>query len=144
MQRPPRDPEKPLFSRASIARSVIEGIGSLVVCVGVFLFVRDEHVPEAARALTFATLVVSIIALILVHRSRTLSSFAMLRVPNVAFRWVVSGALVLLGVVLFFPPAREAFHFAPLHPTDVVLSLVAGVSCVLWYELTKRFRRHRV
>lgn len=141
MQRPPRRPDERLFSPRTIGLAVLQGLSVLLVCIAVFLLARADHTPGAARALTFATLVVAFLVIILVNRSWTRSLVSMLRVPNAAFRWVVVGTVVLLAVILFVPVAQRLFHFAPLHAGDLVLSLAAGLSCVLWFEGLKRYRR---
>ncbi|MEI6149252.1 MAG: cation-translocating P-type ATPase [bacterium] len=143
MQRPPRSPDEKLFSMRSIGLAVMQGVSVLVVCLGVFLFARAGHSDDAARALTFTTLVVAFVVIILVNRSWTRSAWAMLRVPNAAMRWVVLGACALLAAVLVVPSAQRLFHFAPLHPMDLLLSIVAGLVCVLWFEFLKLVRRHR-
>ncbi|HEX7699685.1 MAG TPA: cation-translocating P-type ATPase C-terminal domain-containing protein, partial [Kofleriaceae bacterium] len=97
---------------------------------------------DAARALTFATLVVAILVVILINRSWTRSALSMLRVPNTALRWVLLGASTFLAVALLVPFAQHLFHFAPLHLTDLMLSIGTGIVCVLWFELVKRRRRH--
>ena len=61
----------------------------------------------------------------------------MLRVPNTALRWVVIGACLFLAAALGIPFAQRLFHFAPLHPLDILLSLGAGMVCILWFELVK-------
>jgi Ca2+-transporting ATPase len=143
MQRPPRSPDERLFSMRTVGVAVMQGLSVLVVCLGVFLIARADHSPDAARALTFATLVVAFVVIILVNRSWTRSAFAMLRVPNPALRWVVLGACGLLAAVLVVPFAQRLFHFAPLHAMDLILSLGAGFVCVLWFELVKLVRRHQ-
>lgn len=143
MRRPPRNPNERLFSRPTIALAVAQGLTVLAACVGVFLLSRTGHAPDAARALTFATLVVAFLVIILVNRSWTRSLLAMLRIPNAAFRWVVGGTAALLAMVLFVPFAQRLFHFAPLHPDDLFLSLGAGLVCVLWFEALKQLRRGR-
>jgi P-type Ca2+ transporter type 2C len=143
MRRPPRNPNERLFSRQTIAVAVGEGLSVLAACVAVFLLARIGHAPDAARALTFATLVVAFLVIILVNRSWTRSLVVMLRVPNAAFRWVVGGTVALLALVLFAPFAQRLFHFAPLHADDLLLSLGAGLACVLWFEALKQFRRRR-
>lgn len=50
---------------------------------------------------------------------------------------VAIGTGVLLAAVLLVPVGQRLFHFAPLHPKDLVLSLSAGLICVLWFELLK-------
>jgi len=143
MQRPPRNPDERLFSMRTIGIAVMQGLSVLAVCLGVFLLARADHSADAARALTFATLVVAFVVIILVNRSWTRSAFAMLRVPNAALQWVVLGTCTFLMMVLVVPFAQRLFYFAPLHPTDLILSLGAGLVCVLWFELVKLARRHQ-
>ena len=140
MRRPPRNPAERLFSLGTIVTAVMQGVSVLVVCVGVFLLARADHSADAARALTFTTLVVSFVMIIFINRSWTRSALEMLRYPNAALRWVVLGTCLFLAVVLWLPFARRLFHFAPLHVMDLMLSLGAGVVCVLWFELYKRMR----
>jgi P-type Ca2+ transporter type 2C len=116
-----------------------DGLSVFAICIAIFLLARAGHTPETARAFTFATLVVAFIVIIIVNRSWTRSAFAMLRVPNAAFRWVVIGTAVLLAVVLFVPAAQGLLHFAPLHLNDLLLSLAAGVTCVLCFEGLKMY-----
>jgi Ca2+-transporting ATPase len=137
MQRPPRSPDERLFSMRTIGVAVLQGLSVLAACLGVFLLSRSGHSSEAARALTFATLVVAFIVIILVNRSWTKSAFAMLCVPNTALKWVVTGACAFLAIILSVPFVQRLFDFAPLHPMDVVFSLGAGLVCVLWFELLK-------
>ncbi len=141
MRRPPRRPDERLFSGRTIGLALLQGLSVLGVCLGVFLLARADHTVDAARALTFATLVVAFVVIILVNRSWTRSLLAMLRVPNAAFRWVVGGAAILLALVLSVPFAQRLFHFAPLHLNDLALSLAAGLTCVLWFEALKHFPR---
>ena len=141
MQRPPRSRDERLFSKATLGVAVLQGLSILAVCLGVFVLARRGHSDDAARALTFATLVVAFLVVILVNRSWTRSALSMLRVPNPAMRWVLLGTSTFLALALLVPFAQHRFHFAPLHATDLLLSLGAGFVCVLWFEAVKRFRR---
>jgi P-type Ca2+ transporter type 2C len=141
MKRPPRKPGERLFARRTVGISVLQGLSVLATCLAVFFLARVDHTPEATRALTFATLVVASLMIILVNRSWARSLLAMLRVPNAAFRWVVGATLALLAVVLVVPFAQRLFHFAPLHPKDVALCAGAGSVCLLWFEALKYYRR---
>jgi len=144
MKRPPRSPTERLFSRRTIAVSLLQGASVLGVCLTVFFLARRDHGPDTVRALTFATLVMAFLVLITVNRSWTRLLVAMLRVPNAAYRWVMGGALVLLAVVLFVPFAQHLFHFAPVHPIDLALCAVAAPVCLLWFEALKRLRPHAI
>ncbi|MEI7437882.1 MAG: cation-translocating P-type ATPase, partial [bacterium] len=144
MERPPRRPDERLFSMRTIGVAVMQGLSVLAVCLAVFLFSRASHSADAARALTFTTLVVAFIVIILVNRSWTRSAFAMLRVPNAAMRWVVLGTCILLAAVLVVPCMQRLFHFAPLHAGDLLLCIGIGLVCVMWFELVKLARRHKM
>ncbi|MFH1438061.1 MAG: cation-translocating P-type ATPase [Pseudomonadota bacterium] len=137
MWRPPRNPKERLFSGVTITVAVLQGLSILAVCVAVFLLARASHSPEAARALTFATLVVAFLVTILVNRSWTRSLVKMLRVPNPALRFVLAGSALFLALVLFVPAVQRLFHFAPLHAGDLLIALAAGPLCVVWFELLK-------
>ena len=141
MLRPPRKPDERLFSLQTTGAALLQGLSVLVVCLAVFLLARLHHSTEAARALTFATLVVASVVLILVNRSWTRTAIEMLRVPNAALQWVLLGTCTFLTLVLLVPFAQRLFHFAPLHATDLVLSIGAGLVCVLWFDLLKLARR---
>jgi Ca2+-transporting ATPase len=143
MRRPPRPRAEGLFSRGTLGVALSQGLSILAVCLGVFLLGRRDHSPDAARALTFAALVIAFLVVILVNRSWTRSAISMLRDPNKALLWVLLGATAFLIVALLVPFARRLFRFAPLHANDLALSLGAGFVCVLWLEVVKRVRRHR-
>ena len=143
MRRPPRPRAEGLFSRGTLGVALSQGLSILAVCLGVFLLGRRNHSPDAARALTFAALVIAFLVVILVNRSWTRSALSMLRAPNEALRWVVLGAIGFLVVALLVPFARRLFRFAPLHADDLALSLGAGFVCVLWLEVVKRIRRRQ-
>ena len=137
MNRPPRSAAERLFSFATVGWAVLEGLSVLAACLGVFLYSRSSQQPDAARALTFLTLVVSVLVVILANRSWTRSIFSMMSVPNSALWWVLGGASAFLSLVLFVPAAQRLFHFAPLRAGDMALSFGAGVACMMWFELVK-------
>lgn len=143
MQRPPRRRDVGLFSKETLGIALLQGASILGVCLAVFLLGRTNHTVDAARALTFVTLVVAFIMVILVNRSWRASAVAMLRVPNAAVRWVLLGAAVFLTLAVALPYPRQLFHFAALDLHDLLLSLGAGAVCILWFEAVKRVRRAR-
>jgi P-type Ca2+ transporter type 2C len=127
----------------AIGTAVLQGLSVLAACLGVFLFARNGHSTDAARALTFTTLVISFLVMILSNRSWSRSWISMLRVHNAALRWVLLGTCVFLAAVLTVPFAQELSHFAPLHASDLALSIGAGLVCVSWLEVVKSGGRWR-
>jgi len=95
------------------------------------------HTEDDCRALTFVTLVVSNLCLILTNRSWSRTIVTMFREPNASLWWVVGGAVVFIGAVLNVPFLRGLFHFSSLHPVDLVICLVVGVASILWFEILK-------
>ena len=142
MQRPPRDPKERLFSLKSIGLALLQGGTALIACLAVYLLARSSQGDDAARALTFTTLVVSFMVIILANRSWTLSIFASLRNPNTALWWVLGGTSTCLALVLSWPVTQRLFHFAPLQGGDLLLACTAGIASILWFEVFKVLR-HR-
>jgi Ca2+-transporting ATPase len=143
MQRPPRSPQEPLFGRQVILLSLLQGTLLLLTTLLVLGYARHHGASEEeARALTFSTLVIGNLGLILVNRSWQLNVFSSLNSRNSALWWVVGGALSFLLLTLHLPFLREIFHFAPLTPFQLALSFAAGLCSVLWFELLKLIRRH--
>ena len=143
MRRPPRSPQEPLFGRQVILLSLLQGTVLLLTTLIVLGYALHHGAAgEEARALTFSTLVIGNIGLILVNRSWQLNIFSSLNSRNSAQWWVVGGALTFLLLTLYVPFLREIFHFAPLTPYQLALSFAAGLCSVLWFELLKLIRRH--
>lgn len=141
MRRPPRDPSEPLLSRRHLTFSFFQGLSVLVTVIAVFAtaLYRGETAPNA-RALTFVTLVVANLMLILANRSWTRIIIATLRAPNPALWWVIGGAIVVLALSLYVPFLRSLFRFSMLHLLDVGICLVAAGTSLLWFEAWKLVR----
>ena len=96
-----------------------------------------------ARGLAFTTLVLANLGLILSNRFWSMNIVSALRFGNKALYIIIASTLVLLGMVLYIPLLRDLFHFAPLHPNDLAISLGAGVICVVWFEIVKMLSRRK-
>ena len=127
MQRPPRNLDEPLFGRAMILSSLIQGLGILAIVVSVYAFLLYGGYGEGeARMIGFVCMVLANLGLILANRSRTRSILATLKSPNPALWWIIGGAMSLLGLVLVTPFLQTLFKFAPLHPWEALL--IVGVT----------------
>ena len=139
MNRPPRNSREPLFSRKTVVLSLMQGVMVLAVILGVFWFARSRGADaQELRAMTFTTLMISNLGLILTNRtwSRTFASAT--RSANAALLPVVAGAILFLGIVLYVPFFIHLFRFSSLHLPDLLLCLAAGLGSVLWVEGFKR------
>jgi Ca2+-transporting ATPase len=140
MRRGPRSPKERLFGRKSLAISLLQGLVAFGIVIAVYrISLSMGQSFEEARALSFITLIVSNLCMILTNRSWSRNMIASLRVPNAALLWVVAGALGFLALVVYTPGLRNLFHFAPMHAIDIAISLAAGVVSVAWFEVLKLF-----
>jgi Ca2+-transporting ATPase len=138
MQRPPRAPSEALFGRRIFLISLWQGIflllSSLLVLTYALLHGASD---EIARTLTFSTLVIGNLGLILVNRSWRQSVLRTANKYNPALWWVIVVALAFLLLALSLPILREVFHFTPIEPLQFLYCVAAGLASVLWFELYK-------
>jgi P-type Ca2+ transporter type 2C len=135
MNRPPRDPKEPLLNRKTLAISLMQGMSVLLIVLAVFCITLYRGQGELeARALTFTTLIIANLGLILTNRSWSRTIFQTLRSPNPALWWVFGGAALFLGAVLYVPFLRDLFRLSTLHLIDLIICFSAGVFSILWFE----------
>jgi Ca2+-transporting ATPase len=141
MRRPPRPVAEPLFNRGTVVLSLLQGLGVLLLTAGVLARALLGGLPETdARVLTFATLVVADLGLILANRAISGGAIAALRAPNRALWLVVGGAAALLAIVVGVPGLRDLFRFGPLHPDDLAVVAIASLLALLWLDVVRRLR----
>ncbi len=144
MQRPPRDSRQRLFGAQTLGVSLLQGVVVLLTVAGVFAFAQTGgYGEEEARTLSFTTLIVANIGLILANRSWSKTIVSGLRSPNRALWWIVGGAATFLACALYVPVLREIFRFAHLTPLDVLLCVGVGAASIVWFELLKVINRRR-
>lgn len=145
MKKPPRDPKERLLSWQRIDLSLLQGFISLGICFAIYTVILNlNRGEEEARALTFATLVFSNIALILTNRSWSKSMIASFKKKNSALAAVIFGSIGLLAIVLYVPVFQSLFHFNILHADDILFSVAGGILSILWFEVLKYFKRRGV
>jgi magnesium-transporting ATPase (P-type) len=96
------------------------------------------------RTLTFTTLIISNLMLILTNRSLARSLVFDRRSVNPALGWIVGTAVVALGVVLFVPAARDLFVLGRPHALDLAVCAAAGLMAITWMERLKFLIRDQV
>ena len=144
MRKPPRDRDEPLFTRSALALSLMQGVGVLAVELLVFFIaMRLGYKENGARALTYTTLVVANLTLILSNLSLTQSIFQVLRRPNRALWFVLAGVLASNLLILYVPVFRNLFRFSFLNGLDLSVCFLTGILSVLWVELLKIPRRRK-
>ena len=124
--------------------SLTQGAVVLAVVLAVYaLDLARGASADETRALTFTTVVLANLGLILTNLSWSGSILTVLRARNKALMAILTGALLLLALLLTLPAARSLFGFAPLSVGDVAIAVAAAGLSVAWFEVLKLRRRRR-
>jgi Ca2+-transporting ATPase len=134
MRRPPRPLDEHLFGRRVLIPSLSLGTTLTAVLIATFAIAHYGGFGEdAARTVTFITLVLANIALILATRL----SLPARGSSNPALRWVSAGAILFLIVAIAVPAARSAFRFHPIHLDDLALSMASSTVVVAMFLVVR-------
>ncbi len=145
MNRPPRPPENLLFSPALIAWSLLQGIFAFLVLAGLYVFALRSGMPnDDVRALTFVSLVLVDLGLVLVNRSFGASLRDLIGQHNRALMWISGATIAMLALILALPLGRDLFRFGPLHGHDLLLVAAVVLTVVVVLEGLKGFWRMRL
>lgn len=138
MQRPPRPATEALFGKRILLISVLQGSAVLLAALLVLVYsMQQGFTTEAARAMSFTTLVIANIGLILVNRSWRHSVIDSLKQHNPSLWWVIGAASTFLLLALTLPLLREIFHFAAITLPQFLLCFGVGLVSVIWFEIYK-------
>jgi Ca2+-transporting ATPase len=145
MNRPPRSLKERLFGRKNFFYSFIQGLSVLVAVIFIFLwFYNGSSVNEdQARTLSFATLVIANIMLIVVNLSGSRSLVTTVNSKNKALWLVVVSAMLALFMILLIPPLRDLFHFSPIPLIDFFIAAFVGIVSVSWFKIFDLVKRKR-
>jgi len=142
MQRPPREPGRPLLTRATMIWSLLQGVLAMGLVAGFYAWLLAEgRSDETARAGGFVALVLANVALIISNRSLSGSLLASLWRPNRALWQMLALTLVLLTLVMTLAPLRELFRFALLDPQVLGWAGVVAALTLCLLEVLKWGRK---
>lgn len=144
MSRKPRGINEKIFNKRSLGLSITQGFGVLAVVLAMYLWaINSGKSDDLVRTLSFGTLMLGNIALVLVNRSQHLSIFQTFRErKNKTIKWVLGGGVGMLVLLVNVPIMREAFNLAYLNVTQWILVVLAGFGSVLWFEVYKVTKQH--
>ncbi len=145
MDQPPRPVGAPMFDRRVLGIAVAQGLSVLVAVLAVYLWaVLGDRADDDVRSLTFATLLLGNLGLILVNRSWRLAVWRTFRErDNPTVGWILGGALAVLVALLTVPALRDVFGFGAVSLTDAAVVVVAAAAGVTWFEVAKLAGRVR-
>jgi Ca2+-transporting ATPase len=145
MSRKPRDINAKMFDRRGLTFSIAQGFGVLVVVLAVYLWaMQSGKSDDLVRTMSFGTLMLGNIALVLVNRSQHLSILQTFRERrNRTIKWVLGGGVGMLVLLVNVPIAREAFNLAYMNLPQWLIVVIAGFGSVLWFEIYKMAKQHQ-
>jgi len=145
MNRPPKGIKEPFFGVKKILFSCLQGLGILIVTFSVYMVgLHIGYNANEVRAMSFISLIVSNIAVILTNRSWTNNIFKIIATPNKAVLWVTGGAVFFMIMILNIPFFLKLFQFQKLQIINIAICSFAGMTTIIWFELYKliKLRRH--
>jgi Ca2+-transporting ATPase len=138
MNRMPKRIDEHFFGAKKILLSCMQGVGILMVTLTVyFVSLHMGYDAKEVRAMTFTTLIISNIAIILTNRSWTDNIFKIMATPNKALFWVAGGAIFVLAIVLNIPFFLDLFQFRKLSWINIGICSLAGLTTIVWFEIYK-------
>ena len=138
MDRPPRRRDEGIFTRKTLVLSLLQGFVVLGIVLAVYFYAMAHgYSADQVRTLTFTTIVVANLFLILTNRSWTDTFLTTLRAPNRAMWYVFAGTVACLLLVLSVPVLQSLFGFGPVPLKDLLVCAAAGAAGIIWFELFK-------
>ena len=138
MQRAPRDPNQKIFSAGNVSMAIIQGFGLMAIVTGLYLsLLHLEYSQNFATTISFGSLVLGNLLLIIVSRSRHEHILNILKRSNPSQKWIIGSAITSFMGLLFIPFLRERFDFSMIDTPGVLLILTSGLMSLVWCELTK-------
>jgi Ca2+-transporting ATPase len=142
MDRPPRDPRMPLFTRELMQRSALV---AAIMVIGAFWLFRLELRGVGGSEASARTVVVNVIVLVEVAylfscRSLHRSFFSIGWFTN---RWAVLGSVAMIGAQLLFtyaPIMNRLFHTAPITAISWLRIVAVAVVALVAVEIEKALR----
>lgn len=145
MQRPPRRPDAPLFSRWMVGWSTMQGIVAALAIGSVTLYGwLGGMEADRVRTIAFLSLVLGVLGLVLVNRSFSASVIRAVLRPNLPLAVVAGVVFAILALSQIAPPVAELFRFVPASPTDLALVAAASGATLLLLEIIKPWWRKKL
>ncbi len=144
MNRPPRRIEEPFFGAGKMFIGCFQGVWILIATFAIYFITLKSGYPQGeVRAMTFISLISANIFTILTNRSWRESIFTILKTPNPTVKWVAGGAVLFIILIINVPFLQNLFQFSRVGIIEIIISVLAGMSTIIWFELYKYFKHRR-
>ncbi len=145
MERLPHSKSKSLVGGREVIIGVLQGFSVLVVTFLVYwISLGNYDSEELSRSLTYATLLLANLFLVLSNRSQRMSIFSSFKErKNPAILPISLLATGILLALLNIPFLAESFDLARLDLNQYAMVIGASFASVLWYEIYKKLHNSK-
>ena len=144
MDRPPRKVKERFFGLSKIALSSIYGLLLFGMVITIyFMSIYEGHSNGEIRAITFSSLIIGNIFLIITSLSKTRHFISTLFEKNIVLYIIISITIVLLNLILFVPYLEKIFSFEYPGLQHFIYSLIGAFIYLLIMELIKTIRKRK-
>ena len=144
MHRPPRNLDQKIFSLNNLSMAIFQGLGLMVIVMALYLGLLNRgYSASFATTVSFGSLVLGNLLLIVASRSKNAHFFKILKIYNPAQYWIIGIATGLFLIFLSTPFLRGRFNFSELTVDGGWLILFSGVLGLVWNEAVKAFYRRK-
>ncbi|MCW5917386.1 MAG: cation-translocating P-type ATPase [Ferruginibacter sp.] len=144
MMVPPRKHSENFLKLKELSLSIIQG---LAITAGVLFMYQFAYMrggdEEEIRSMVFSSLIFANIFLSYSNRSNYYGITESIKYRNNLLFWITLLALVLLLMILYFPPLSRLFQVMPLNFGMLGMTIVVGAASVFWIELYKWLKRRK-
>lgn len=141
MTRTPRDKNESFFGMKKIRSSVLKGLTLLLLVLSTYLIsISFRFSQSETRAISFTTLVLGNVFLILTSLSESRSFIEVFREKNYAAWLILLVAMSMLFIVFAITNLRNLFNFEITNPNHFLLSISASIMVLFIFEGLKFIR----
>jgi len=144
MKRLPRNTNETFFGSGKILFSVFQGLLLLGMALGVhYISIQEGHTEGEVRAITFSTLIIGNVFLILTNLSKTRNFTSVFIQKNNAALIILLAAVTLLLLIISVPELTRLFSFEFPGYKHFVSSVTGALLVLLILEGIKHFRNRK-
>lgn len=145
MERLPRSKSNSLIGAREVTIGVLQGLSVLAVTFLMYLVSFSKYdSEELSRSLTYGTLLISNVLLVLSNRSQRLSIVTSFRRRNnPAIIPIVVLAIGILIALLNVPFLTDSFNLARLNLAQYLAVILASLLSITWYEIYKKLHNSK-
>jgi len=132
------------FNWNELTTSIIQGLVLTIGILATYQYaVYNGFNETTTRTMVFTAIITGNIILTLVNRSFYYSIFTTLKYKNNLVGIIIGITLLLLLLLIYFPPIAHFFKFSKLSTYQLFLSASIGFISVIWFEFIKLYTRNK-